>query len=772
LNGEQHELDLYNSAVDKGSAQFTKYGLCIGLSFGFFFMTILLNYCIGLYAGSVFLKEKWINLNTGEAYGIGDIITPFFSIIMGFQGAGMLENPITAIMKGRVSAATIFHILAQKPTIDQNDDSKLTPKEIKGKIEFKNCYFNYPSRPTVKVLDNLSFTVPAGKKVALVGETGCGKSTIIQLVERFYDPDQGQIFIDDVPLTEMNLTGIRAFIGYVGQEPVLFNMTIKENLYLAKKNATEAELQTALEQSNAWDFISKLEKGLDTYVGSGGCQLSGGQKQRIAIARAMLLNPSILLLDESTSALDRKNEREIQETLDNFAQGRTTITIAHRLTTIKNSDMIFCLKSGTVRECGTHDELMKDENGVYHNLIKFQFSGQEEEIEEEEESLTPKEPQQLITKLSIKKDENLFVNPDDSRRDTSKINKIDDHPTPATATGTKPQTTFTTAELWAMMGAQKSSVIIGFLFSIANGCIQPTIGWLLSGMLGAFALYLSPLPADHKTADEKTQKNVIYLGCLAAYAFIGFTMAIWSFNRGGEEVTKNLRKKVYKKFLENDIEFFDDEDNEPGKLCDKLSEDAKVINVLVTSMLGSMLQGVGSFVCGVTMACIACWQMALCVLGFFPVILILASIQMKHMSEVQKDESGNNSVGASIVQENVNNIRTVRAMNTMDDLIERFRAESNKVVVSNFKNFFGNFMFALSVSIYFFIFGVVYYLGAIFLKDLNVEYENVMKSMFCIIFAAFGAGMAASMGGDAGKAKSAAERMYGFLNRVNKVANT
>ena len=249
-------------------------------------------------------------------------------------------------------------------------------------------------------------------------------------------------------------------------------------------------------------------------------------------------------------------------------------------------------------------------------------------------------------------------------------------------------------------------------------------------------------------------------------------MAIWSFNRGGEELTKNLRKKVYTKFLLNDIEFFDEEENEPGKLCDKLSEDAKVINVLVTSMLGSMLQGVGSFVCGVSMAFYACWQMALCVLGFFPVILVLAGIQMKHMNEVQKDESGNNSVGASIVQENVNNIRTVRAMNTMDDLIERFKAESNKVVVSNFKNFFGNFMFALSVSVYFFIFGVVYYLGAIFLKDLNVEYENVMKSMFCIIFAAFGAGMAASMGGDAGKAKSAAERMYGFLNRENKVVDT
>ena len=539
---------------------------------------------------------------------------------------------------------------------------------------------------------------------------------------------------------------------------------------MAKKNATEAELQTALEQSNAWDFISKLEKGLETYVGSGGCQLSGGQKQRIAIARAMLLNPSILLLDESTSALDRKNEREIQETLDNFAQGRTTITIAHRLTTIKNSDMIFCLKSGTVRECGTHDELMRDENGVYHNLIKFQFSGQEEEIEDQEdsESTTPNEPQQPLTKLSIKKDDNQSMIPDDSRRHTSKTLPLPLPPTP----NPKPQTTFTTAELWSLITTQKCPVLLGFLFSTLNGCIQPTIGWLLSSMLGAFALYLSPSPLDHKTADTKTQKNIIFLACLSLYAFLGFTMAIWSFNRGGEELTKNLRKKVYTKFLLNDIEFFDEEENEPGKLCDKLSEDAKVINVLVTSMLGSMLQGVGSFVCGVSMAFYACWQMALCVLGFFPVILVLAGIQMKHMNEVQKDESGNNSVGASIVQENVNNIRTVRAMNTMDDLIERFKAESNKVVVSNFKNFFGNFMFALSVSVYFFIFGVVYYLGAIFLKDLNVEYENVMKSMFCIIFAAFGAGMAASMGGDAGKAKSAAERMYGFLNRENKVVDT
>jgi len=243
--------------------------------------------------------------------------------------------------------------------------------KVSGDISLKNIKFAYPARPDKRVCNGYSLEIAAGATVALVGASGSGKSTIIQLMERFYDPDSGVVTLDGVDLRELNVRWLRQQIGLVGQEPVLFSGTIAENIAYGKPGSTREDVENAARMANAWDFIQEFPAKFDTDVGEKGGQLSGGQKQRIAIARAMIKNPAVLLLDEATSALDTESERIVQGALDELLAKykRTTIVIAHRLSTIRNADKIAVVDKGKIVEEGTHDELMnKGPEGKYFTL--------------------------------------------------------------------------------------------------------------------------------------------------------------------------------------------------------------------------------------------------------------------------------------------------------------------------------------------------------------------------------------------------------------------
>jgi ATP-binding cassette subfamily B (MDR/TAP) protein 1 len=260
-----------------------------------------------------------------------------------------------------------------KYAIDVSSNLGLKPKKVTGTIEFKDVTFSYPTRQEVQVFNGFSLTVEAGKTVALVGPSGSGKSTSIQLIERFYDPDFGTVTLDGHDMRELNVSWLRKHVGLVSQEPSLFATTIKENIRIAKPDATDKEVEEAARRANAHDFISSLQLGYETHVGDKGAQLSGGQKQRIAIARTLITNPKIILLDEATSALDSESEAIVQEALDVImSKGDcTVIVIAHRLSTIKNADMIAVVKGGKVAETGTHAELLAKE-GAYYELVEAQ----------------------------------------------------------------------------------------------------------------------------------------------------------------------------------------------------------------------------------------------------------------------------------------------------------------------------------------------------------------------------------------------------------------
>nr|MBO2493630.1 ABC transporter ATP-binding protein [Clostridia bacterium] len=325
--------------------------------------------------------------------GLGTVIVIFFGGRLALSNQLALEDlvafllylnsfyqPITSfgminegIQHALASAERVFEILNEEPEIKDAPDA-IQVDRVKGKIEFRNVSFRYVD--DVPVLKNVSFKVNPGEMVALVGPTGVGKTTIANLIPRFYDPDAGQILIDDVDIRKIKLSSLRKQISMVSQDVFLFNGTVKENILYGRPDATDEEVIAAAKAANAHEFIMELPEGYDTRVGERGVKLSGGQKQRISIARALLKDAPILILDEATSSVDTQTEKQIQEALENLMKNRTTIVIAHRLSTIRNADQIIVLQDGEIIEVGKHDELLRA-GGLYSQLCKAQSTTEE-----------------------------------------------------------------------------------------------------------------------------------------------------------------------------------------------------------------------------------------------------------------------------------------------------------------------------------------------------------------------------------------------------------
>ena len=302
----------------------------------------------------------------------GELVT-FITLTAIIGGAvASLGDFYTQILRAVGASERIMELLESDSELEiENEFSTIN---LKGDIQFTNVDFYYPSRPELTILKGIDLTINSGEKIALVGVSGGGKSTIVKLLLKFYVLTGGEIRIDGKSITDYNILKLRQNIGIVPQEVILFGGTIRENIAYGKSDSTEDEIIAAAKQANSWEFIESFPDGLDTIVGERGVQLSGGQRQRIAIARAILKDPAILLLDEATSALDAESEKVVQDALNKLMKGRTSIIIAHRLSTVRNVDCIYVLEDGKVVEKGKHSELVANEEGVYRQLAKLQFS--------------------------------------------------------------------------------------------------------------------------------------------------------------------------------------------------------------------------------------------------------------------------------------------------------------------------------------------------------------------------------------------------------------
>lgn len=360
---EVFEINRYKSSIDK----IVKISLANARFRGAFVSFIifgLFGAIIGVIWYGLLLKES------GEITQ-GDLLS--FVIYTVFVGAsfGGIADVYAQLVKATGATENLLDIIEETPE-EINTTSTYEKFDLVGNIEFKEIAFSYPNRAENEVIKNISLKISQGEKIAFVGQSGTGKSTLVSLLLRFYEVTKGEISINNLNINAYNLTNLRENIAIVPQEVMLFGGTIKENILYGKPNSTDVDVEEAAKKANAHDFISSFPEGYKTMVGERGIQLSGGQKQRIAIARAVLRNPKILILDEATSSLDSESESLVQEALEKLMVGRTSIIIAHRLSTIKNVDTIYVIENGKISETGSYNNLVSKDSGIFKRLVELQ----------------------------------------------------------------------------------------------------------------------------------------------------------------------------------------------------------------------------------------------------------------------------------------------------------------------------------------------------------------------------------------------------------------
>ncbi len=365
FSNEWYEIGRYQSKIKEIVSIAIKGGQYRG-----YFASFIIFCLFGAIVGVVWFG---VTLSIEGEMSVGQLIT--FVLYSTFVGAsfGGIAELYAQIQKAVGATERVFELLDEKPEAIKNTQN-ISSLKLKGNVSFNHVGFSYPSRKEITVLSDVSFQATFGQKIALVGPSGAGKSTISALLLRFYDVDKGEIIIDGKNIQDYDLAELRGNMSIVPQDVILFGGSIKENIAYGKPDATFEEIKLAAQQANALEFINGFPEQFETLVGERGIKLSGGQRQRIAIARALLKNPSILILDEATSSLDSESEKLVQEALETLMKGRTSIFIAHRLSTIRSADSILVLNNGIIAEQGTHKTLMEVENGIYKNLSNLQFS--------------------------------------------------------------------------------------------------------------------------------------------------------------------------------------------------------------------------------------------------------------------------------------------------------------------------------------------------------------------------------------------------------------
>uniref|UniRef100_A0A8C1JZB2 ABC-type xenobiotic transporter n=1 Tax=Cyprinus carpio TaxID=7962 RepID=A0A8C1JZB2_CYPCA len=743
FNGQKKAVEKYEKNLVEAKNFGVKKAITTNVSMGLTQFIIFGTYALAFWYGTK------LSVDEPENYSIGRVIIVFFSVMIGAFSLGQGAPNLESIATARGAAYEVYKTIDMPRPIDSSSKEGHKPDHVKGDIEFKNIHFSYPSRKDVKILQGMNLKVPHGKTIALVGASGCGKSTTIQLLQRFYDPDSGEVTLDGHDIRSLNVCWLRENMGIVSQEPVLFGTTITENIRYGREDATDEDIERAIKEANAYDFISKLPDKLNTMVGERGAQLSGGQKQRIAIARALIKNPKILLLDEATSALDTQSESIVQAALDKARAGRTTIVIAHRLSTIRSADIIAGFSEGKVVEQGTHRELMA-KKGVYYSLVMQQGETSEESSETE----TPEGgmERQMESGRSLRRgSERRSSRKKSSAKKKSKKSKKDKKVQEKENVSEIPFT-----KILALNKPEWPYLLVGTLASLVGGAVYPCVAILFAKIVGVI---------DPEVKRQKTMIFSLFFLLTGAVAFITYFFQGFMFGKSGELLTMRLRSQAFNAMMRQEIAWFDDDNNAVGVLTTKLATDASLVKGVTGSRLGLATNTICSLGIAVIVAFIHSWQLTLLILACVPFLTGARFIQMRAMAgHTSKDQSALEMSG-KISTETVENFRTVVSLTREDVFFHKFIESLSKPYYLSKAPIYG-ITFALAQAIPYLVNAAIFHFGAwALLFNVFMCWFVLHRVFSVIVFATKNIGQSSSFAPDFAKAKAAAGRILLLLEK-------
>ncbi|PSS28982.1 ABC transporter B family member 9 like [Actinidia chinensis var. chinensis] len=771
FTGEKVAINKYNNKLLVAYAATAQQGLVSGIGLGTVMLIIFGSYGLAIWYGSKLIIEK--------GYNGGVVINVIMAIMTGGMSLGQTSPCLNAFAAGQAAAYKMFETIKRKPQIDAYDTSGTVMEDIKGEIELKDVYFKYPARPDIQIFSGFSIKVPSGTTAALVGQSGSGKSTVISLLQRFYDPDGGEVLVDGINLKKFQLKWIREKTGLVSQEPILFTTTIGENIAYGKENATNEEIRTATELANAAKFIDKLPKGLDTMVGEHGTQLSGGQKQRIAIARAILKNPKILLLDEATSALDAESERIVQDALTNIMSNRTTVVVAHRLTTVRNADIIAVVQAGKIVEQGTHAELIKDPEGAYSQLVHLQEGSNKAEDAQRMDKDNPDTSCDVDITMGKSASQRLSFRRSMSRGSSGRRSFTISYGLPApigiqteieqeeiTEKSETDQKKPREVSIWRLAHLNKPELPIFLLGSIAagiHGVIFPIFGLLLSTAIKIFYEPHSELKKDSKFW------ALMYFG-LGIVTLIVIPVQNYFFGVAGGKLIQRIRSLSFEKVVHQAISWFDDPKNSSGAVGARLSTDASAVRSLVGDALAQVVQNITTVVAGLVIAFTANWILALVILVVLPLVGLQGFFQMKFLKGFSEDAKVMYEDASQVANDAVGSIRTVASFCAEKKVMEMYQRKCEAPMKHGVRiglvsgTGFGFSLFALYCTNAF-----CFYVGALLVQHGKATFEEVFKVFFALTISAIGVSQNTALAPDSNKAKNSAASIFEILDSKPKI---